>query len=170
VTSTFTIWDAIDAAVPSGCLRVLLTAPEVSHFREKPEDRIRGQIKDEIRVALNKLRGNHRIPDEFIRLYPGTPTVTAIATSTHMLLNPFPYGQSAFHCFSLIVRKTSDKTDIYNQYIAAHFKREWKFSRPLTQKDIRWLRGQTMSPKRTKRLIRQTAQQGAQADTDKPGD
>jgi len=136
VASTITIWDAIDAAVPSGCLRVLLTAPEVSHFREKPEDRIPGQIKGEIGVALNKLLESHRIPAEFIRLYPGSPTVTAIATSTHMFLNPFPYGLSSFHCFSLIVRKTSDETDIYNQYIAAHFEKGWKLSRPLTQEDI----------------------------------
>ena len=144
VGASFTIWDAIDSAVRARCLRVLLTAPEVSHYRESPENRIGGQIRNEIGTTLNNLYLNHRVPESSIRLYPGTPTVAAIASSTHMLLNPYPYGRSAYKHFSLIARKTSNDRDIYNQYIEAHFKRGWEFGRHLSDSDKRWLSGFTL--------------------------
>ncbi len=131
VGTQYTIWDAIDAAVGSKCLRIILTAPEISHLRDGPEGRIPGQIKQEIGTALTKLLTNHAVPESYIRLYPGSPTVTAIATSNHMLINPFPYCRSSYHCFCLIACRTGDSDDIYGQYISDHFERGWDFARPL---------------------------------------
>lgn len=139
--ASFTIWDAIDDAVAAQCFRVLLTAPEVSHYREIPENRIAGQICTEIATTLKNLCTNHRVPESSIKLYPGTPTVAAIATSNHMLLNPYPYGRSAYKYFSLIARRTSNHRDIYSQYIDAHFKRGWEFGRHLSESDKKWLSG-----------------------------
>lgn len=139
-SAAFTIWDAIDRANDAGCLRVLLTSHEASHFREGPEEKpIKGQIKREIGSSLLKLIDQHQVRSDFIRLYPGTPTVSAIATSSHMLLNPYPYGCPAHFFFSLIAQKSSDESDIYNQYIDAHFERGWRFGRELSEEDKNWL-------------------------------
>ncbi|MEM7395521.1 MAG: hypothetical protein AAF492_24585, partial [Verrucomicrobiota bacterium] len=145
VSGNFSIWDAIKVGARNKNLRVLLTDPEYSRYREKPEERISGQIKGEIGVALNKLTEIHQVPDDFIRLYPGTPTVAAIATSSHMLLNPYPYGDSSFHCFSIIVRKTADEKHVYNQYIDKHFQQGWKLARELTDRDKQWYQALSQS-------------------------
>ena len=136
VADAYTFWKAIEDAAAAKCLRVLLTAPEASHYRDKPEGRNRGQIRREIGESLNKLLTTCKVPKKYIRLYSSSPTVTAIATSKRMLINPFPYCQSSFHCFCLIVRSTTpDGSDIYGQYIEKHFKCGWDRARPLSIKD-----------------------------------
>ncbi|MCI4624430.1 MAG: toll/interleukin-1 receptor domain-containing protein [Candidatus Magnetoovum sp. WYHC-5] len=127
----YTIFDAIEKVRTPQCLRVLLTDPDISHYREKLEEKGKGQIEQEILASLKKLMETYKVPTDCIKLYGGTPTVSAIATSTHMLLNPYPYGIPAHKCFSLIVKKTSDDSDIYNQYIEAHFEKGWKYGKPL---------------------------------------
>jgi hypothetical protein len=113
-------------------VRILMTHPQFAWMREEAEKRAKGTIVHEIRSAIAKLR-SCCVPDGVIRLYPGAPTAFAMATSSHMIINPYPYEASAHHCFSLVVRSTqtlpSGRTgkmpDIYGQYLAAHFADPW---------------------------------------------
>lgn len=112
-----------------GSVRLLLTDPRFAGFRESAESRLRGSISREIKQTLIKLRqlGFDR---EQVHFYEGTPTAFAIATSNRMLINPYPYAASAYQCFSLIVASTGAEptetpTDIFSQYLNAHFIKPW---------------------------------------------
>jgi len=101
--------------------KFLLTHPDDSRKREGPEGRDQGVIKGEIIEGIHKLM-NWGVPLENIQLYRGSPTVFTIITSTHMLLNPYPYCTEAYRCWCLQV---SSKGSIYKQYYEKHFKDAW---------------------------------------------
>jgi TIR domain len=115
-----------------GSVRILMTDPTFAGLREAAEVRPEGSISREIEATLTKLRqlGFDR---EQVHFYKGTPTAFAIATSNRMLINPYPYGASAYQCFCLIVASTSAQptetpTDIFSQYLNAHFVKPWMTS------------------------------------------
>lgn len=113
-------------------LRILMTQPDWARAREiqenRPEGRIRWEIEDEARRLTDDFHVNH----EDIRFYAGSATVFAIATTEHMLLNPYPYQTEAQNCFSILVHRVErgradrEPTDIYGQYLKHHFERAWE--------------------------------------------
>lgn len=112
-------------------LRILVTQPAWADLRASQEGRKRGEIPLEIlqNVAYLKQKGVSR---DCVRYFPGAPTVFALATSTKMLLNPYPYRAEAFRCFSLVVNKTlHPDTDIYHQYLEYHFEQPWQMGQPV---------------------------------------
>ena len=92
--------------------KFLLTHPDDSSKREGPEGRDPGVIRREIIEGIHKLI-KWDVPLDNIRLYRVSPTVFTIITSTHMLLNPYPYCTEAYRCWCLQV---SSKGSIYKQY------------------------------------------------------
>ena len=126
------------AATSSVDFRVLMTDPQVADFRAQQEGRPKGDIQTEIRAGIARLRLSG-IKRECVKYYPGTPTVFAIATSEKMLLNPYPYESESQRCFSLIVQRTKNPEDIYQQYIEYHFERPWRRATPIPLED--WNRG-----------------------------
>lgn len=121
-------------------LRILLTHPEYSHFRENQEDRPTGAIEDEIFDGLRKLEATTPVdypnpPDHYlwniVRMYKGTPTCFMIVAGNHMLINPYPYEEEAFKSFCIVVRKVEGGTPydegrtIYSQYLRAHMEKPW---------------------------------------------
>jgi hypothetical protein len=123
-------------------LRILMTHPENGDQRATQEDRTVGAIPSEIRESLISLR-SMGIESDNVRLYRGTPTVFAIATSDMMLLNPYPYGTEAFRSFSIVVRKISDaqvegsqySSDIYRQFEQHHFIFPWEHTDQMLQEE-----------------------------------
>lgn len=114
-------------------LRILMTHPERGDERAIQERRRKGAIPAEIeenRMSLKDLG----VSPTMVRLYGGTPTVFAIATSEVMLLNPYPYGTEAYRCYCLVVRRTPEEeaspsaspSDIYRQYQEHHFEIPWR--------------------------------------------
>jgi len=51
--------------------------------------------------------------------------VFLMATSSHMLLNPYTYGSVAYHMFCIEVEKRHSTECIYDAYLAHHFQRGW---------------------------------------------
>lgn len=127
----------LERAVRAECsIRILMTKPEVAGLRESAERRAQNEISSEIASAISRLQQIGVVRDR-VRFYPGTPTAFALATSRKMLLNPYPYTEAAYHCFSLIVSDTSTGVqrtgaaphdDVFGQYLAAHFKGAWELS------------------------------------------
>jgi 8-oxo-dGTP pyrophosphatase MutT (NUDIX family) len=118
-------------------VRILLTDPSHCGHREAPEKKNPGRIAAEIEDGISKLL-MEGVPPDRVRLYPGTPTVSAVATDDYMLLNPYPYAQPAHQCFSMLVRKMSEG-GIYQQYCQSHFEQGWELGIPLAraaQEDI----------------------------------
>jgi len=132
----------IKDAVDTGCeLRILLTHPKYSRFRENQEDRPPGAIEDEIFDGIRKLESNFEIgyPDPpdlklapMVKLYKGTPTCFMIVAGNRMLINPYPYEEEAYKSFCVAVRKVEQRDmnvdverTIYAQYLRAHFEKPW---------------------------------------------
>jgi hypothetical protein len=65
----------------------------------------------------------------------GAPTVFVIATTSKMLLNPYPHTRESNRCFSLIVRKTKSDSDIYHQYKRFHCETPWDRAREQTPQE-----------------------------------
>lgn len=131
----------LDKILKSGCdLRIIMTDPDMADYRALQEGRAPGEISNEIEMTLARLK-RMGLKREIIKLYCGTPTVFAIATSDRMLLNPYPYETEAFRCFSLIIYKTIDPdADIYHQYLQYHFEDPWKRAREIPPNDWAKLR------------------------------
>lgn len=115
-----------------GSVRILLTDPAFAGLREAAERRPKDSISHEIHATLTKLR-QLNFEREQIHFYKGTPTAFAIATSNKMLINPYPYAASAYQCFCITVASTcsenpADETDIFSQYLDAHFIKPWDLS------------------------------------------
>jgi len=102
----------------------MLTEPKFADMRAEQEKRGPGDIPKEIAGSITILR-NNGVRKEFVKYYPGAPTVFAIATSDRVLLNPYPYEESARNCFSVIARSTQNPKDIYHQYLESHFEKPW---------------------------------------------
>jgi hypothetical protein len=122
-------------AVTCGCtVRILLTEPSVAEARATQERRISGSITEEIRSSVQQLK-NIGIDRKSIKYYAGAPTVFTIATTSKMLLNPYPHTQESHRCFSLIVRRTGWENDIYHQYKKYHCERPWDKAREQSAQD-----------------------------------
>jgi hypothetical protein len=130
-------------AIESKCdLRILLTHPEYSQYRENQEDRPIGAIEDEIFDGIRKLESS--VESDFphppgqklspmIRLYKGTPTCFMIVAGNRMLINPYPYEEEAYKSFCIAVHKVEPRDrivdierTIYAQYMRAHFEKPWE--------------------------------------------
>lgn len=110
-------------------LRILIADPEYSVARSgggESEDRIR----ENARTLLDKLH-EYGVDSRAIRQYAFKPTVFAIATSRHMLLNPYPNEDQGHRCMTIVVNKTAPKgasqntRDVYSQYMEGHFGKTW---------------------------------------------
>lgn len=107
-------------------LRLMLVDPKNADLRAPFEGgRPRGKIPEEIRSDVAELK-QLGIPRESVHYYGSGPTVFGIATSDRMLLNPYPSCLEAHAGFTLIARKTSQRSDIFQQYIRAHFDDLWR--------------------------------------------
>jgi hypothetical protein len=132
----------IKDAVETECeLRILLTHPEYSRYRENQEDRPTGAIEDEIFEGIRELESCVEVayPDPpdlklapMVKLYKGTPTCFMIVTGNRMLINPYPYEEEAYKSFCIAVREVEPRDPaidiertIYAQYTRAHFEKPW---------------------------------------------
>lgn len=117
--------EIIRRALKKKCpLRILLTDPEVSEQRACQEGADAGAIARQIRESIREL-GHAGVPKQAVRYYRGGPTVFGIATSSNMLLNPYPLAVESHRCFALIVQRTQYSNDIYRQYRKDHFDKTW---------------------------------------------
>jgi hypothetical protein len=117
--------EVIESAVRSNCdVKILLTHPAYSHYRETQEGRPRYDIAKEILDAIRWVE-NAGLSSEHIKVYKGTPTTFMIATKEKMLLNFYPYQTEAFNCFCLDVQDTGDDHCIYRSFYDNHFHKPW---------------------------------------------
>jgi hypothetical protein len=132
--------EVIRRALDKGCpLRLLLTHPDVGDRRARQERRHDGDIPNDIRQSVRDL-SQALVPRDAIRYYHGSPTVFGIATSARMLLNPYPLEEESHRCFTLIVRRTEYRKDIYHQYRNIHFDKPWEHAMPIPDEDWTHLR------------------------------
>jgi hypothetical protein len=118
--------DILGAAVENGCpLRIMMAHPEVAELRAACEGRGQGDITKEIKSSLGLLK-RLDVPRDCVKYYRMGPTAFGIATSDSMLLNPYPSARESQRCFSIIVHKTQQATDIYQQYRKHHFDELWE--------------------------------------------
>ena len=131
-----------NAIESQGELRILLTHPEYSQYRENQEDRPYGAIEDEIFDGIRELEScvepDYPQPADLklspiVKLYKGTPTCFMIITGDRMLINPYPYEEEAYKSFCIAVRKVEPRDQpidiertIYAQYLRAHFEKPWE--------------------------------------------
>lgn len=114
------------AAQPTLDLRIALLDPNQTALRGGQEhENTSEDISNDVHAAIHALK-QLQVPIETVRLYSGSPTMFGIATSTHMLLNPYPYGEEAHKSFTFIVHNTPTDDDVYSQYEMAHFKHAWE--------------------------------------------
>jgi hypothetical protein len=137
--------DIIKSAIEnSDCdVRILLTHPKYSRFRENQEERPPGAIEDEIFASIRLLEETwercseavrKRMPThDIIKLYKGTPTCFMIIAGDRMLINPYSYEKEAYRSFCLSVREVDQagkeeevEKSIYRQYYASHFASPWQ--------------------------------------------
>jgi hypothetical protein len=137
--------DVIQSAIENNdCdLRILLTHPKYSRFRENQEERPPGAIEDEIFASIRLLeetwekcseRAKEKKPTQRIfKLYKGTPTCFMIIAGERMLINPYSYEKEAYRSFCLSVRQVDVAgkeqevaKSIYQQYYSSHFESPWR--------------------------------------------
>ncbi len=121
--------ELLERRLESGCtVQLLLTDPEFLHFRAENENVRVQSIQDDLVETEHQLRQLRKAYGEQIsvKTFRSPPTCFLIATSSHMLLNPYPYMRTAYSSFGLIVRQTKRKDDIFHVYHEYHFKRAWK--------------------------------------------
>ena len=127
------------ATLPTLELRVVLLHPQWALVRDHQERHERPIIAGETEDSVRLLQEECNVPEEAIRFASGGPTVFAIATSEHMLLNPYPYGEEAHRGFTLLVGEAGrpaegrDQGGIYGQYLRTHFERIWQRATGLDQ-------------------------------------
>ena len=113
-------------------IRILLTHPDLVSNREQQEKIRKDSISLELHNCREQLFEIQRVCSAGDRLtwkfFKGAPTCFMIAAGDFMLLNPYLYMQSAIFNFSLIVRNTKSKLDIYNRYKKYHFELAWNDS------------------------------------------
>jgi hypothetical protein len=127
--------DILREAAKCSCkVRILMTEPHIAEARARQEEHDPKGIIEEIRISVQELKALG-LEKESIRYYAGAPTVFTIATTSKMLLNPYPHTRESHRCFSLIVRRTAFDNDIYHQYKKYHCDRPWEKARQLTAED-----------------------------------
>lgn len=115
----------IETAIRCDCdIKILLTHPAYSRYRETQESRQKYDIAKEILHAISWLEGKG-LSNEQIKVYKGTPTTFMIATDERMLLNFYPYQTEAFNCFCLEVQDTGADACIYRSFYDNHFHKPW---------------------------------------------
>jgi hypothetical protein len=118
------------AAHPSLDLRILMADPEYTATRS-PDGHDSADLLRRSYDTITRLQRDYSVPASSIRLYAFRPSVFAIATSRHMLLNPYPHEEQGSRCMSIIATKTGpddgdgQSRDIYHQYLQNHFTRTW---------------------------------------------
>lgn len=117
------------AAQPTLDLRILMADPEYTIARSENGGNS-AELRQRAYDLIARLQREYGVKASAIRLYAFRPTVFAIATSRHMLLNPYPHQEQASHCMSLVVKAIETETDgnsraIYSQYRQSHFERTW---------------------------------------------
>jgi hypothetical protein len=118
------------AAHPSLELRILMADPEYTATRS-PDGHDSADLLRRSYDTITRLQRDYSVPSTSIRLYAFRPSVFAIATSRHMLLNPYPHEEQGSRCMSIIATKTAQhdgdghSRDIYHQYLQNHFTRTW---------------------------------------------
>lgn len=121
------------ARQPGLDLRIMMADPEMTITRSGSVDEP-GVRRQKLYSPVNELRSKYGVEAGAIRFYAWRPTVFAIATSQHMLLNPYPHQEEAHRCMALIVTKTTEPEqvekdkDIYSQYLEKHFILSWDAS------------------------------------------
>ena len=113
-------------------VQVLLTHPNVSKGREKPEKRRSGSIKIEIEETVATLI-DWGIKQDNIRYYRSAPTVFMIYTPARMLLNPYTYETEAYQTLTLEVAPTGNPNDVFTQYRDNHFRKPWNRGVPVPE-------------------------------------
>lgn len=114
-------------------LRILMADPEYLAARS-PDAHDSQDLLRRSYDAITRLQHDYGVPASKIRLYAFRPTVFAITTSRHMLLNPYPHEEQGSRCMSVIVARTglentsAGSRDIYSQYLECHFTRTWTAS------------------------------------------
>lgn len=118
--------DAIKSRIQSKIpVRFLLTHPRVADLRANQESRHWTDIGKEIVESLHVLR-QWGVPSESIRFYLATPTCFGIKTSSHMLINPYPYMSVSYDFPCLVFEaprsvESSTTGYIYNEFSVRHF-------------------------------------------------
>jgi hypothetical protein len=114
---------------PEATIRILLTHPDFISYRERQEGIEEGSIKDELQRChreLLKIWERYRAGKRLAwRFFKGAPTCFMIASEDFMLLNPYLYMQAGYFNFSLILRNTRSRLDIYRRYKEYHFEEAW---------------------------------------------
>ncbi len=111
-------------------LRILMADPEYLATKS-PDAHDSQDLLRRSYAAITRLQRDYGVPASRIRLYAFRPTVFAITTSRHMLLNPYPHEEQGSRCMSIVVARTaldnagSSARDIYSQYLESHFLRTW---------------------------------------------
>ncbi len=87
---------------------VLLTDREYLTFRAENENVREQSIQDDLVETVHQLTQLRRRYGKRIaaKAFRSPPTCFMIATTDHMLLNPYPYMRTAYSSFALIVRRT----------------------------------------------------------------
>lgn len=130
-----TIKEILESRREKGCrIRLLLTHPSYSHFREGQEGRKKGMIAQEIEETLHIFADQLLLPAESIRMYEGTPTCFLVVTSQWMLINPYPYETESYNCFCILAENIGNGS-IYRQYYDFHYKKPWEENRPWNEKN-----------------------------------
>ncbi len=113
-------------------IQVVLSSPLFSFLREPIEGRRQGGIWDEIEEAWTLLTSTSGtgagLGNEQVRFFPGAPTVFLLATSSRMVLNPYPYGSEAYRTLCLEVEPGPSADNIYEAYMREHFEKAWRNS------------------------------------------
>jgi len=120
--------ELLTTKLESGCgIRLLFTHPEFLRYRAEnenvTEESIRNQLEESV-AQLQALSAQARGLLE-IRLFKAPPTCFLIKTSTHMLLNPYPYMRTAYSSFAVVVRRTDQREGVFQIYADYHFERAW---------------------------------------------
>lgn len=122
---------ALETALAKGVnIRVLMTHPVFAKYRAKQEGRGPGEIELEIienLIYLLSLKDKSSSSDLEIRLFQGTPTIFMIATKKIMIINPYPYYQTAYSSFLYELKGGSD---MHTYYYEAQYRETWLKGEP----------------------------------------
>jgi len=118
------------AAEPTLDMRILMADPEYTAARSEGSHTAM-ELRQRSQAMVHRLQSEYGVKASAIRFYSFRPTVFAIATTSHMLLNPYPLEGQGHRCMSVVVNRTSavdadgHARDIYSQYLKSHFESTW---------------------------------------------
>lgn len=118
------------AEQPTLDLRILMADPEYTVARSGDGGNS-AELRQRAYALVSRLQDEYGVKASAIRFYAFRPSVFAIATSQHMLLNPYPHQEQGHRCMSMVLTRVigpdtdGNSHDIYSQYIRTHFERTW---------------------------------------------